>query len=193
MGASVALVEGTDHVLPREPKPLGDALGEALEADGIELHFGAARERRPPRRRRVRARVRGRRRAARRPAAGRDRPPAAQRRARPGDGRHRADAARASRSTTACALADGVWAIGDVTGIWPLTYVGKYQGRMAAANILGRDRAANYDAVPRVVFTDPAGGLGRRARRAAHGDRAAVRGAAHRHLHARVRTKPRAS
>ena len=28
MGASVALVEGKDHVLPREPKPLGEALGE---------------------------------------------------------------------------------------------------------------------------------------------------------------------
>jgi dihydrolipoamide dehydrogenase len=51
--------------------------------------------------------------------------------------------------------ADGVWAIGDVTGIWPLTYVGKYQGRIAAANILGDTREANYDAVPRVVFTDP--------------------------------------
>jgi dihydrolipoamide dehydrogenase len=50
---------------------------------------------------------------------------------------------------------DGLWAIGDVTGIWPLTYVGKYQGRIAAANILGRPRRANYDAVPRVVFTDP--------------------------------------
>ncbi len=50
---------------------------------------------------------------------------------------------------------DGVWAIGDVTGIWPLTYVGKYQGRIAAANILGEDREAAYDAVPRVVFTDP--------------------------------------
>jgi dihydrolipoamide dehydrogenase len=50
---------------------------------------------------------------------------------------------------------EGVWAIGDVTGIWPLTYVGKYQGRVAAANILGRRREANYDAVPRVVFTDP--------------------------------------
>jgi dihydrolipoamide dehydrogenase len=48
-----------------------------------------------------------------------------------------------------------VWAIGDATGIWPLTYVGKYQGRVAAANILGRTAEANYDAVPRVVFTDP--------------------------------------
>jgi pyruvate/2-oxoglutarate dehydrogenase complex dihydrolipoamide dehydrogenase (E3) component len=52
-------------------------------------------------------------------------------------------------------VADGLWAIGDVTGIWPLTYVGKYQGRVAAANILGREWRANYDAVPRVVFTDP--------------------------------------
>jgi pyruvate/2-oxoglutarate dehydrogenase complex dihydrolipoamide dehydrogenase (E3) component len=50
---------------------------------------------------------------------------------------------------------DSVWAIGDVTGIWPLTYVGKYQGRVAASNILGNPRTACYSAVPRVVFTDP--------------------------------------
>ena len=49
----------------------------------------------------------------------------------------------------------GVWAVGDVAGIWPLTYVGKYQGRVAAANILGNATAASYVAVPRVVFTDP--------------------------------------
>jgi dihydrolipoamide dehydrogenase len=52
-------------------------------------------------------------------------------------------------------VSDGLWAIGDVTGIWPLTYVGKYQGRIAAANILGEPREADYRAVPRVVFTDP--------------------------------------
>jgi pyruvate/2-oxoglutarate dehydrogenase complex dihydrolipoamide dehydrogenase (E3) component len=51
--------------------------------------------------------------------------------------------------------ADGVWAIGDVTGIWPFTHVGKYQGRVAAADILGRDVVADYRAVPRVIFTDP--------------------------------------
>ena len=51
--------------------------------------------------------------------------------------------------------ADGIWAIGDVTGIWPLTTTGKYQGDIVAANILGEPRQANYEALPRVVFTDP--------------------------------------
>src|SRR4029453_1983959 len=40
MGASVAVVEGMDHVLPREPRPLGEALGEVLSDEGIELCFG---------------------------------------------------------------------------------------------------------------------------------------------------------
>src|SRR5439155_11213093 len=51
--------------------------------------------------------------------------------------------------------AESLWAIGDVVGIWPLTHVGKYQGEVVAANILGESREANYEAVPRVVFTDP--------------------------------------
>jgi dihydrolipoamide dehydrogenase len=51
-----------------------------------------------------------------------------------------------------------LWAIGDVVGIWPLTHVGEYQGDVVAANILGADRPANYDAVPRVVYTDPQAG-----------------------------------
>jgi dihydrolipoamide dehydrogenase len=48
-----------------------------------------------------------------------------------------------------------LWAIGDINGIWPLTHVGKYEGDVVAANILGEPREADYDAVPRVVFTDP--------------------------------------
>ncbi len=51
-----------------------------------------------------------------------------------------------------------LWAIGDVTGVWPLTHVGEYEGDIVAANILGEPRTANYDAVPRVTYTDPQAG-----------------------------------
>src|SRR5258705_545112 len=40
MGGSVALVEGMDRVLAREPHPLGEAIGAALSADGVELRLG---------------------------------------------------------------------------------------------------------------------------------------------------------
>jgi pyruvate/2-oxoglutarate dehydrogenase complex dihydrolipoamide dehydrogenase (E3) component len=154
MGASVALVEGMDHILPREPKPLGDALGEALSGEGIELCFGqhasAARlvdgefvlefpERSPLRGDRLLVAT------GRRPRV-------------EGIGLETVGIEPARQGIPVDArmnAAEGVWAIGDVTGIWPLTYVGKYQGRVAAANILGQRREANYDAVPRVVFTDP--------------------------------------
>ena len=40
LGGEVVLVEGEAHVLAREPAPLGEALGEALRRDGIELVLG---------------------------------------------------------------------------------------------------------------------------------------------------------
>src|SRR5581483_8847020 len=51
--------------------------------------------------------------------------------------------------------ADGVYAIGDVTGIAMFTHVGKYQARIAAKNAAGGDLRADYRAIPRVAFTDP--------------------------------------
>jgi pyruvate/2-oxoglutarate dehydrogenase complex dihydrolipoamide dehydrogenase (E3) component len=51
--------------------------------------------------------------------------------------------------------ADGVWAIGDPTGVALLTHVGKYQARVAAANVAGREYRADYRAIPAAVFTDP--------------------------------------
>lgn len=51
---------------------------------------------------------------------------------------------------------DGIWAVGDITGKGQFTHVAVYQGRIAAADILGRDHSpADYRAVPRVTFIDP--------------------------------------
>ena len=52
--------------------------------------------------------------------------------------------------------ADGLWAIGDVTGLGPFTHIAVYQARIAAADILGEHvTPADYRALPRVTFTDP--------------------------------------
>src|SRR6266536_2029020 len=40
LGGEVALVEAAAHVLAREPAPLGEALGEVLRRDGVELVLG---------------------------------------------------------------------------------------------------------------------------------------------------------
>jgi pyruvate/2-oxoglutarate dehydrogenase complex dihydrolipoamide dehydrogenase (E3) component len=50
---------------------------------------------------------------------------------------------------------DRLWGVGDVTGVRMLTHVGKYQGEIVAANILGEPREASYEAIPDVVYTDP--------------------------------------
>jgi pyruvate/2-oxoglutarate dehydrogenase complex dihydrolipoamide dehydrogenase (E3) component len=54
-----------------------------------------------------------------------------------------------------CRAGEGIWAIGDVTGVMPFTHVGKYQARVACADIAGSPAVADYDAIPRVVFCDP--------------------------------------
>jgi pyruvate/2-oxoglutarate dehydrogenase complex dihydrolipoamide dehydrogenase (E3) component len=153
LGGAAVLIHRSEHLLPREAAPLGEALAEALRRDGIELVLGAdvtaarrdgdyflelgdGRELRGDRLlvatgRRPRVNGIGLETVRIVPDA----------RGIPVDAHMRAGAC--------------LWAIGDVTGIWPLTHVGKYQGRIVAANILGEPREAHYDAVPRVAFTDP--------------------------------------
>jgi pyruvate/2-oxoglutarate dehydrogenase complex dihydrolipoamide dehydrogenase (E3) component len=152
--SSVTLVEGMGHLLPREPKPLGEGLGRALSAEGLELHFGQhASAARKDGEEYVLEFPDGTELRGDRLLVATGRTPRVK-----GLGLENVDVEPGKRGVEVdgrMKVADGVWAIGDVTGIWPLTYVGKYQGRVVAANILGRERQANYDAVPRVVFTDP--------------------------------------
>jgi pyruvate/2-oxoglutarate dehydrogenase complex dihydrolipoamide dehydrogenase (E3) component len=153
-GAQVTLVDGADRVLPREPKALGEALSEALIADGVELVLGQHA---------TGARLDG-------DEYVLDLPDDTQLRAdkllvATGRRPRVADIGLETVGISAdphgipvdsrMSAGDGLWAIGDVTGQWNLTHVGEYHGRVVAANILGRRRDINYDAVPRVVFTDP--------------------------------------
>jgi pyruvate/2-oxoglutarate dehydrogenase complex dihydrolipoamide dehydrogenase (E3) component len=154
LGAEVAVVEGMDQLLPREPAALGEALGQVLHEEGIELHFGShASAVRLEGGQYVLSFPEG-------PELRGDRLLVATGRRPRVDGLGLdsvgIEPGRAGIEVDArMSAGDRLWAIGDVTGIWPLTYVGKYQGRVAADNILGGYREAHYDAVPRVVFTDP--------------------------------------
>jgi pyruvate/2-oxoglutarate dehydrogenase complex dihydrolipoamide dehydrogenase (E3) component len=56
--------------------------------------------------------------------------------------------------------ADGLWAIGDITGKGAFTHMSVYQASAAVADILGREHPAPaYHAVPSVTFTDPEVGM----------------------------------
>ena len=141
-------------MLPREPRPLGEALDEVLRRDGIELVLGVHA---------TAARREGEDYVLNSTTAGRcagigssSRPVGV--RASNGLGLETVGVEANERGIPVDArlrAGERLWAIGDVNGIWQLTHVGKYQARIVAANILGESREANYDAVPRAVFTDP--------------------------------------
>jgi pyruvate/2-oxoglutarate dehydrogenase complex dihydrolipoamide dehydrogenase (E3) component len=154
LGGEVALIEGASHVLAREPAPLGDALGEELRRDGIELltgvHAASARRDGPDY---VLVLEDGRELRGDRLLAATGRRPRVT-----GIGLETVGITPEARGVPVDArmrAGERLWAIGDVTGIRLLTHVGKYQGEVAAANILGEPREANYEAVPDVVYTDP--------------------------------------
>ena len=153
-GGEAIVIDMAQHLLGREPAPLGEALGEVLGREGIELVLSAnaaavrqdgddyvieiddGRELRGDRLlvatgRRPRVRELGLETVGVEPDA------------------------HGVPVDAHLSAGEHLWAIGDVVGIWPLTHVGKYQGEVVAANILGESRKADYAAVPRVVYTDP--------------------------------------
>lgn len=154
LGGEVVVVDMAGHLLAREPAPLGEALGEVLRREGVELALAANAT------------------AARRDdeeyvlelddgreLRGDGLLAATGRRPRVRDvGLETVGVEPDARGVPVDAhlrAAERLWAIGDVNGLWPLTHVGKYQGEVVAANILGQPRKASYEAVPRVVYTDP--------------------------------------
>jgi dihydrolipoamide dehydrogenase len=154
LGGEVALVEGAEHVLAREPAPLGEALGEVLRRDGIELVLGEhATVARREGEEYLLGFEDGRELRGDRLLVATGRRPRVD-----GIGLETVGIEPNGRGIPVDAqlsAGERLWAVGDITGIWPLTHVGKYQGDVVADNILGRPRQANYDAVPRVVYTDP--------------------------------------
>ncbi len=153
-GVGVTIVQGPRHLADREEPQVGELLEQVLREDGADLRLG---------RRAVGVRVDNGERIVElddgSEASGEHVVVATGRRPRTqGIGLEAVGIEPGPRGIAIddrCRAGEGVWAIGDVTGVAMFTHVGKYQARIAATDILGRPACADYRAVPRVVFTDP--------------------------------------
>ncbi len=155
LGSRVTLVQNGPHLLPRNDPQAGEILAEAFREEGIELRLGAKATRveggggshfrlelegEPPVEAEQLLAATG-----RRPHVD-------------GFGFERLGITIERRGIVVderLNAGEGVWAAGDVTGVALFTHVGKYQGRVAAANVAGGDARADYRAIPAAVFTDP--------------------------------------
>ncbi|HLF00289.1 MAG TPA: NAD(P)/FAD-dependent oxidoreductase [Gaiellaceae bacterium] len=154
MGARVTIVEHNDRILARLDPDAGALLRERLEQEGIEVRVAVRAQRVEATGAGVRLHV-----SAGEPleaerllvATGR-RPNVA------GFGLEQLGLDITPRGVAVddrMRAGEGVWALGDAAGVALLTHVGKYQARVAAANIAGHDVVADYRAIPAAVFTDP--------------------------------------
>ena len=154
-GTTATLVETAEHALPGDEPENGEAMRAVLEEDGMTLRTGVSAK------------------SVRRDGPGvvvelSDGSQLEAGRLLVATGRRSdlrslgVDAAGLDPDAAAVAVdehlraAPGIWAVGDVTGHGAFTHLAVYQGRIAAADVLGRDhQPADYSAVPRVTFTDP--------------------------------------
>ena len=151
LGSQVTLVDVAERLLPRDHPDAGRLLADALREDGVDVHLGQVVER-------VESGIRARLGDGTEVAAARLLIATGRRPNTDGLGLERLGVTMSKRGVEVddrMQAAEGVWAAGDVTGIAMFTHVGKYQARLAAAAMAGRDVRADYRAVPSVTFTDP--------------------------------------
>jgi pyruvate/2-oxoglutarate dehydrogenase complex dihydrolipoamide dehydrogenase (E3) component len=155
LGSTVTVIQSRPRLLPGDEPEAGDLLAEVFRAEGITVHTGAKA------------------RAVRHDADGfavefgaGDVARAQALLVATGRRTNLADlgletigldpAARFLDPDEQLRVADGVWAIGDITGKGAFTHMSMYQSAIAVRDILGEPgQRAEYHAVPRVTFTDP--------------------------------------
>ena len=155
-GVDVTILEVADRILGPEEPEASAVVAEAMAAEGIGV-----RDRRGDRAGRARSRLR----VHGLPAAASSSP---RPRCwwRPGAVRTSSDLgldtvgldpnARFLDTDEQVRAADGLWAVGDITGKGLFTHMSMYQAEVAVRSILGKDGPwADYTAVSRATFTDP--------------------------------------
>jgi dihydrolipoamide dehydrogenase len=152
-GAEVHLLESAERLLAREDPRVSELTVGALRDDGVEVHLGAEVASVSAADGRRTVHFAGRQVSARELVVAVGRKPRIDSLAleqvgiEPGP--------RGIEVDERCRAAEGIWAIGDVTGVMPFTHVAKYQGRLVCRDIAGESVRADYSGVPRVVFSDP--------------------------------------
>jgi pyruvate/2-oxoglutarate dehydrogenase complex dihydrolipoamide dehydrogenase (E3) component len=151
MGSQVTIVERGDHLLGRVHPDAGELLAELFREEGIDVRVGVGIERAEPN---IRLHL------SDGSALETERLLIATGR-RPNVERLGLDelgleiSGRGIEVDERLRAAENVWAIGDVTGVAQFTHVGKYQARIAAADMGNRHAKADYRAIPAGIFTDP--------------------------------------
>jgi pyruvate/2-oxoglutarate dehydrogenase complex dihydrolipoamide dehydrogenase (E3) component len=151
MGSEVTLVDLSDRLLAHDHPDAGKLIADVLEGEGVALRLGAEIERVEPG---VRMRLGG----GETIAADRILVATGRRANVEGLGLEAVGVTISKRGVEVderLRAAENVWAAGDATGIAMFTHVGKYQARVAAADMAGREARADYRAIPAVTFTDP--------------------------------------
>jgi pyruvate/2-oxoglutarate dehydrogenase complex dihydrolipoamide dehydrogenase (E3) component len=152
-GSKVTLVQSGDFILPRIDREAGDLLARLFEEEGIEIRLNARAQRVERVDGRLRLEFENEVLEASNLLVATGRRPNVE-----GLGLDNLDVSVGKLGIEVddrLRAGEHVWAAGDVTGVALFTHVGKYQGRIAAANVTGRELRADYRALPSTIFTDP--------------------------------------